>query len=127
MYDFLSDIVVIIHFIFVIFAVAGGVLCIWWRKIVWFHLPAALWAAVISFAGWICPLTYVENWFRLKAGGAGYPEGFIAKYIEPILYPADLTQYHQIISGVTVIVFNLIIYGYIFKPIGRFFPKRKTM
>ena len=127
MYYFFPDIVVFFHFIFVIFATAGGVLCIWWRKVIWLHLPAALWAAFISFAGWICPLTYLENWFRLKGGGAGYSEGFIIRYIEPLLYPAGLTHFHQIVLGIIVIVLNLVIYGFVFKPIGRLLPKRKIM
>lgn len=127
MYYFFSDIVVILHFAFVVFAVAGGVLCLWWPRVLWLHLPAAIWATVISFAGWICPLTLVEYWLRLKGGGAGYPEGFVAKYIEPVLYPAGLTPYHQIISGVTVIVFNLVIYAFVLKSVRRLSPNRKTM
>lgn len=127
MYYFFSDIVVILHFAFVIFAVAGGVLCLWRPRIIWLHLPAAIWATVISFADWICPLTLVENWLRLKADGTGYPEGFVAKYIEPVLYPAELTPYHQIISGVAVIVFNLGIYALVLKSMGRLSPNRKTM
>ena len=91
----------------------------------WIHLPAALWAALISFAGWICPLTYIENWLRIKGGGIGYSDGFIIKYIEPLLYPVDLTYYHQVVLGIFVVVLNLAIYGYVYKPIGWLLPKRK--
>ena len=114
MYSFFSDIVIVLHFLYVVFALVGGVLSIWWRKIVWLHLPLALWAAFISFVGWVCPLTFLENWLRIKGGGTAYSEGFIAKYIEPILYPASLTHCHQVVLGIIVIVLNLAIYGYIF-------------
>jgi len=115
MYSFFSDIVIVLHFLYVVFALVGGVLMLWWRKIVWLHLPSALWAAFISFVGWVCPLTFLENWLRIKGGETGYSEGFIAKYIEPILYPAGLTHWHQVVLGIIVIGLNLAIYSYIFR------------
>jgi hypothetical protein len=124
-YSFLSDIVVLVHFIYVIFAIVGGVLCIWWRKIIWLHIPAALWAAIISFAGWICPLTYLEDWFRFKGGGTGYSEGFIVKYIEPVLHPAGLTRRHQIGIGIIIVVLNLVIYGFVLSAGKRRLPREK--
>lgn len=120
-YSFFSDMVVLLHFIYVIFAVAGGMLLIWWPKVIWIHVPSAIWAALISFAGWICPLTYLENWLRIKSGGIGYSTGFIIQYIEPVLYPAGLTYFHQVILGLIVVVLNLIIYTTMFKRR----PKRK--
>ncbi|MFC1812001.1 DUF2784 domain-containing protein [Thermodesulfobacteriota bacterium] len=122
-----SDIVVLLHFIYVIFAVAGGILLIWWRKMIWLRLPAAIWAALISFAGWICPLTYLENWLRLQGGGTGYSGSFIIKYIEPLLYPAGLTYFHQMGLGIIVVVLNMAIYGYIFRPVGWLLSKRNIM
>ena len=115
MYSFFSDIVIVLHFLYVVFALVGGILSIWWRKIAWLHLPAALWAAFISFVGWVCPLTFLENWLRIKGGDTGYSEGFIVKYIGPILYPAGLTPCHQVILGIIVIILNLAIYSYIFR------------
>jgi len=124
-HSFLADIVVLLHFIYVIFVIIGGVLCIWWRKIIWLHIPAALWAAFISFAGWICPLTYLESWFRLKGGYSGYSEGFIFKYVVPVLYPSGLTHLHQIVLGLIVILLNLVIYGFVFRLFGWWLSKRK--
>lgn len=112
-YSFFSNVVVLLHFFYVIFASIGGLLCLRWRKIIWLHLPAAVWAAFISLVGWVCPLTYLENWLRVEGGVADYPEGFIIRYIEPILYPAGLTHRHQIILGISIVVLNFAIYGYI--------------
>ncbi|MFH1991643.1 MAG: DUF2784 domain-containing protein [Pseudomonadota bacterium] len=125
MYSFLSNISILLHFGFVIFSVAGGLLCLWRPKIIWLHLPAALWAALISFAGWICPLTYLENWLRFKGGGPGYSEGFIAKYLEPVLYPVGLRPSHQVSLGVLVVVLNLAVYGWVYRSTGRFPVKKK--
>ena len=125
MYSSLSDIVVLLHFIYVIFSVAGGILCIWRPRIIWLHVPAALWAALISFAGWICPLTYLENWLRIKGGDTVYGSGFIVKYLEPVLYPVGLTQCRQVALGIIVIVLNLAVYGYVLRSAGWFALKEK--
>lgn len=113
-FRFLADIIVLIHFAFALFSVLGGVLYIWWRKIIWFHVPAVLWAALVESAGWICPLTPLENWLRFKGGAAGYNGGFVENYILPVLYPAGLTREIHIALGVLVIAVNLAIYLLIF-------------
>jgi hypothetical protein len=84
-----------------------------WRRIAWFHLPAAVWAALIEFQGWICPLTPLENWLRARGGGTGYETGFVEHYIIPVLYPAGLTRELQIILGLVVAGVNLAIYGWL--------------
>ena len=114
-YYFLSEIVLLLHFFFVVFALAGGILVVWRRKTIWLHIPAAVWAALICFAGWVCPLTYLENWFRIRGGAAGYSEGFIVRYLYPVLYPAGLSHDDQVILGIIVIALNLAVYGYVFR------------
>ena len=113
-YRLMADIVVVIHFVFTIFVLLGGILAIWWRKVVWLHIPAAVWGALIEFAGWICPLTPLENRLRVKGGEAGYLGGFVEKYILPVIYPAGLTREIQIILGILVITVNLVIYWKVF-------------
>jgi hypothetical protein len=112
-YDLLADLVVLIHFLFVLFALLGALLVMRWRKMMWLHLPAALWAAGVEFSGRICPLTPLENWLRLRAGGSGYAGGFVGHYLLPLLYPAGLTRDVQIILGAIVVGINIGIYGYV--------------
>lgn len=81
----------------------------------WLHLPAALWGALIEFAGWVCPLTPLENWLRLQGGEATYSGGFVEHYILPILYPARLTRELQIILGMLVVLINALAYYFLFK------------
>ena len=110
-YHILANLVVVIHLVFVIFAVLGAVLIIWRRWIVWLHLPAFLWSVWIEFTGGICPLTPLENWFRIKAGQGGYEGDFVATYLLPVLYPAGLTRNVQFILALMVIVINVALYG----------------
>ena len=63
LYRTLADTVLLIHLLFILFVLAGGLLALRWLKLVWAHLPAALWGAVIAFVGWICPLTPLEIFF----------------------------------------------------------------
>src|SRR5437867_9964956 len=91
LYRWLADAVVVLHAAFVVFVVLGGVLVIRWRRLAWLHVPAAIWGALIEFAGWICPLTPLENSFRARAGDAGYAGGFVEHYLLRALYPDGLT------------------------------------
>jgi hypothetical protein len=111
----LAEVVVVLHFCFVLFVLFGGALALRWPKVVWIHLPAAAWGALISFAGWICPLTPLEKWLRREGGSAGYEGGFVEHYILPVLYPKGLTPEIQIGLGIIVIVLNLLIYRQVYR------------
>jgi hypothetical protein len=114
-YRLLADLIVFVHVAFVVFALLGGILAARWRPFVWIHLPAVIWAAIVEFFGWVCPLTPLENWLRRKAGQGGYPSDFVAHYILPVLYPEGLTHNVQIALGALVLLINLAIYGWLFR------------
>lgn len=114
-YQLLADLVVLAHITFVVFAVLGGLLVVRWRRVVWIHLAAVIWAATIEFCGWICPLTPLEIWLRQRAGEAGYRSDFIAHYLLPVLYPEGLTRGVQTVLGALVVVVNLAIYGWVLR------------
>lgn len=109
-YGALADLVVVLHFAFVLFVLFGGVLVLWRRWVMWFHIPAALWGLFIELAGTICPLTPLENAFRRRGGLAGYQGGFVEHYILPVLYPHGLTRGIQLVLAAVVVALNLFIY-----------------
>jgi hypothetical protein len=111
----LADLIVAAHFAFVLFVVLGGLLVLRWPRVAYLHLPAAIWGAAIEFAGWICPLTPLENWLRGQAGSTGYSGGFIEHYVLPVLYPSALTREVQVLLGLAVITVNLAVYAYIYR------------
>jgi hypothetical protein len=114
-YGRLAELVVVLHFCFVLFVLFGGALALRWPKMVWLHLPAAAWGALISFAGWVCPLTPLEKWLRRQGGAAGYEGGFVEHYILPVLYPRGLTHEVQIALGVIVVLLNVLIYRHVYR------------
>ncbi len=114
-YRFLADLVLMLHLVFVLFAVAGGLLLLKWPRLMWLHLPAVAWGALVEFTGWICPLTPLENTLRELAGAASYNTDFIERYLLPWLYPARLTRDIQLILGMIVIGVNVLVYGWLWR------------
>ena len=110
MYKIAADLILIIHFTFVLFVVFGALLIFVSIKIIFIHIPAVIWGSYIELTNSICPLTYLENWFLHKANLTTYSEGFIQNYLVPIVYPMNLTKDLQIYLGIALIVLNIIVY-----------------
>lgn len=114
-YRVLADAVVLFHFSFVLFVILGGFLLRRWPRLVYLHVPIAVWGVLIEFAGWICPLTPLENHLRGLGGEAGYEGGFIDHYIIPVLYPGGLTRTLQYVLGIFALLINILAYVLYFR------------
>lgn len=110
-YQIFADGVVVLHLAFILFVVLGGMLVVFMPKVIWLHIPCVIWGVVIELTGGICPLTPFENYLRTKAGQPVYPGDFVVHYIEPIIYPANLTRELQVIFSLGVILINLVVYS----------------
>lgn len=110
MYAVFADIVLLVHLLFIVFVVAGAFLVLRWPRLAWVHLPAAIWGAVVEFTGWICPLTPLENRFRLLSGRSAYGGSFVDRYLLPLLYPPGLDMNMQFILGTIVLLVNAGVY-----------------
>lgn len=107
----LADAVLLAHAAFVAWVVLGGLVVARRPALAWLHLPAAAWGAAISFGGWTCPLTPLENALRRAAGEAGYAGGFVEHHLLGLLYPDGLTRGAQVTLGVGVLAVNALAYG----------------
>jgi len=105
-----ADVLVAAHLAFILFVVFGGLAVLRWRRLAWVHLPATIWGAVVELAGWICPLTPLENRLRTAGGEAAYSGDFVERYLLPIIYPSSLTREVQVALGVAVVLFNVLVY-----------------
>ncbi|HEY3487402.1 MAG TPA: DUF2784 domain-containing protein [Gammaproteobacteria bacterium] len=112
-YSLLADLVVVIHLLFILFVVFGGLVGLWRAWALLLHIPAVIWGAVIEFANLVCPLTPLENRLRHAGGEPGYNGGFIEHYLIPILYPSGLTPTLQLVLGMIVIAINIAMYGFV--------------
>jgi hypothetical protein len=111
----LADALVVVHFAFIVFVVAGGCLALWHRGWTALHLPAAAWGAWTELTGTICPLTPWENALRARAGVAGYSGGFVEHYLIPLIYPEALTARTQLVLGLLVIAINAFVYWLVWR------------
>lgn len=114
-YELLTDIVIAIHAVFILFVGMGGFLVWQWRWLRWIHVPAVAWAVLTELSGWTCPLTPLEFWLRNQAGLEGYSTGYIEYYLWPLIYPDVLTRDHQIALGFLVLTGNLAIYIWLWR------------
>ena len=119
MHILLADLILLVHFAFVLFVV-GGLALIWagaglgwrWVRNLWFrvaHLAAILFVAGEALAGIWCPLTVWED--RLR-GGARVETSFIARWIHRILFYSlpewMLTAVYVVFALVVIATFWLV-------------------
>jgi Protein of Unknown function (DUF2784) len=99
-----ADLVMVVHLLFIAFIVGGGFLAWRWPLIIWLHIPALVYGALVEFVGFTCPLTLLENDLRQHAGEAGYQGGFISHYLVNVIYPPGLTHGMQVWLGAMLLL-----------------------
>ncbi len=95
-YQWLADLVLVLHVAVVVFVVGGLVLVVagnlrqWrWVNALGFrlaHLGAIVFVVAGTWLGLVCPLTTLELWLRAKAGAATYGGSFIEHWLQRLLY-----------------------------------------
>jgi hypothetical protein len=95
-YQLLADVVLLVHFGFVLFVVGGLLLVVagnrlgwrwvndWWFRLA--HLAAIAFVVAQAWLGQACPLTILESWLRSRAGATPYATGFVAHWVQRILF-----------------------------------------
>ncbi len=109
-YRVLADIVVLIHFLWIVFLIFGGLLGVRYRAMKIFHVAGLIFALVVQLSGWYCPLTDLEVWLKARyAPGLAYRGSFIMHYVEELVY---IEVSHQVIVALTVFLcaFNVWVY-----------------
>ena len=109
-----ADLLVLIHFGFIIFVVLGGLLVLYWPRAALAHLPAVAWGAWIEFSHGVCPLTPLEQYLRARAGTVSYEGSFIDHYIIPLIYPPGFSAGTANLLGALVIAVNILIYATVY-------------
>jgi len=113
-YRVLADLILLAHAAFILFTVLGGLLVLWKRRLLPWHLAALAWGATVVGMGWVCPLTPLENQLRELAGQDGYPGGFIEHYVFGLVYPDGLTRPVQIALAGALVAFNAAVYAVVY-------------
>jgi hypothetical protein len=109
-YKIFADIVVFIHFLWIIFLFFGAFWGIKNKAIKIFHLSGLAFAFVIQIFDWYCPLTHLEVWLRSKHDQTlTYTGSFIIYYVEKIVY-MELSRYLIIVFTIFLCGFNAWLY-----------------
>lgn len=112
-YKILADIVVLTHFLWILFLFFGAFLGRRNKVLKIFHLSGLSFAFVIQIFDWYCPLTYLEVWLRSKHDpGLIYAGSFIIHYVERIVY-IELSR--QFIFAFTIFLLGFNIWFYLKK------------
>lgn len=110
---FAADLILGLHFLFAAFAVFGGFLVLIDWRVAFVHVPTVVWSSVVNLANWTCPLTPLEQELRQKAGQKAFEGSWIRNYIEPLVRPLGMPRRMELVAGVSVVIWNAIVYGMI--------------
>ena len=112
-----ADLVVLAHFAFVLFVIAGLPLTFvgrfrqWrWTRSLAFRMPhvaAILFVVLTAWLGVPCPLTVLENELRQRAGQSGYPGDCMGYWLHELLFydfPAWVFTLLYTLFGIAVLL-----------------------
>ena len=119
LYKILADIIVIVHFGWIIFMLIGFILTLcgfFWKGIFdkWLfrtlHIFGIAYVSLLAIMGKYCPLTLWENTLRSKYDpGITYPGSFMIYYAERLVYP-DVNPLIIQIPTTLIAVFTILVF-----------------
>lgn len=95
-YQLLANAVLVLHAGVVLFVVGGLAVVLagnrlrwrwvnqWWLRLA--HLAAMAFVVAQTWLGQDCPLTTLESWLRVQAGGSAYRQGFIEHWLQRLIF-----------------------------------------
>ncbi len=118
-YKILADIIVVMHFGWIIFMLLGFIFTVvgfrykgffecWLFRVL--HLCGIVYVSLLSILGKYCPLTIWENTLRAKYDHSlTYPGSFMIHYIERLIYPV-INPAVILIPTIFIALFTVIIF-----------------
>ena len=110
LYKVAADVIVLIHFLWIIFLFFGAIWGVRNKAIRGIHLSGLFFAILIQVFGWYCPLTYLEFWLRSKHNPTlTYGGSSIIYYLEKLVY-LQISMTMVLVFTILLCVFNLWVY-----------------
>lgn len=109
-YKILADIIVIFHFLWIVFLISGAFFVRKYRFLKFFHISRLAYALIIQIFDLYCPLTYLETWLRAKHDPSlNYEGSFISYYLEKLIY-IEISNLIIVALTFVLVTFNFIFY-----------------
>jgi hypothetical protein len=109
-YRVLADAVVVLHFLWIVFLVLGG---LWGRRsgaARAVHLSGLGFSVLMQVFGWYCPLTHLEVWLRARQDPSlAYRGSYIIHYVERLVY-IELSRTLVFVLTLLLCAFNIWLY-----------------
>lgn len=87
LYKISADIIVLLHFLWIMFLIFGVFIGRRYRWVKVFHIAGMGFAIIIQVLGWYCPLTHLEIRLRqMHDPSNSYSGSFIINYLQKIIY-----------------------------------------
>jgi len=107
----LADIVVLIHFLWIVFLIIGAVPGKRYPFVKIIHMSGLAFSLIIQIFGWYCPLTHLELWLRMRHNPMlSYSGSFIIHYVEQLVY-LEVSRRTVFLMSILLVIFNMIMYG----------------
>ena len=101
-----ADLVVAIHFTWIIFLIFGALAGRSFQWVKWIHIGGLGFSLFIQLMSWYCPLTHLEAWLRARHDPSlTYSGSFIAQVLERWVY-LQVSQTAILIGTFVVILFS---------------------
>jgi hypothetical protein len=110
-YNIAADIVVAIHFTWILFLIGGAFIGRRVRWVMWTHLIALGYSMLLQLFSWICPLTYLEFWLRSRGVGETYAGSFIGHYLQRLVYLEIPRPLLLILTGIVIGISAVVYYN----------------
>lgn len=105
-YKVIADVVVILHFLWIVFLMVGVIWGVRYRVVRIAHWLGLLFSVILQVFQWYCPLTLLEIWLRAKHDPSlTYSGSYIVHYVESIVY-LEVPRWSIFIGTLVIIGIN---------------------
>ncbi len=115
-YKFLAEIVVAIHFLWIVFLIFGAIPGARWKAVKYLHVSGLAFALFIQTSRSYCPLTRLESFLEVRDSLAAYSGSFIGHYLDKLVY---INAPEWTIISLTWLLCAFNAYVYVWRPIAR--------
>jgi len=106
-----ADIVLLLHFLVALFAVAGAFFVFPNTDLTLFHILIVAWCSIVNLASWTCPLTPIEQNLRQSSSSNAYTGGCLYHYLDPLVRPLGMPRRLELVAGYSIVAWNLLVYS----------------